>query len=108
MSSLAFLPKSMRKTDSKAVTPMLRPISTSSRFVIDKLSTNAAIALCSACKPRFHYRHHRYVPATRWGFLIGDCDGCKKYTRDQILFIHEEFVSDSCGRIKSGQVYRPE
>lgn len=108
MSSLALLPKAMRQTDSNAIKPMLRPVSTTSRFVIDKLSSNAAIALCSACKHRFNYRFHRYTPATRWGLLIGDCDGCKKYTRDQVLFIHESFVANTNGRIMSGQCYSPE
>lgn len=108
MSALLHIPPHMRRTAGKSLDPMLRPISTTSRFVLDKLSSNAALALCSGCKHRFNYKFHRYVPATRWGLLIGDCDGCKKYTRDQVMFIHEEFVSNMNGRIMSGQIYRPE
>ncbi len=107
MSSLDLLPESMRRTDSKAFKYMERPASTSSRFVLEKISCHAGLALCSKCKHKFDFKKHNYVPTTRWGRVIGDCDGCKEYTKDQIFFIHELYVSDSGGRIKHGQVYRP-
>ena len=88
---------------------VLRPVGKPHGVWVDqKISCRNAIALCTACKHKFDAKRHNYVPATRWGLLVGKCDGCRKQTRDQILFIHESGVCDMNGRIKSGHVYTPE
>lgn len=83
-------------------------VTTSSAYLLPKLDLNQPLALCGMCKHKFNFKHHNYVPATRWGRLIGNCDSCRKHTTDQILFIHESFVADSGGKVMSGQVYSPE
>ncbi len=88
---------------------VLRPVGTPHGVWVDaKICNSNSIALCQACKHKFDPKRHNYIPTTRWGLLVGRCDGCRKQTRDQVLFIHESGVCDTNGRIRSGHVYTPE
>ena len=51
-----------------------------------------AIVLCWACSPKFNHRRAQYEHVTRFPVVQGKCDGCKKYTLQGKLFIHESTV----------------
>ena len=87
---------------------VVRPIGKPHGVWVDqKVSTQNAVALCRSCIHRFHARSHHYIAATRWGRMIGTCDGCREHTNDQTLFIHESGVCGTNGRVTSGTIYTP-
>ena len=87
---------------------VLRPAGTPHGVYVDqKVSCQNAVALCASCYHKFDYKRHHYIPAKRWGRMIGTCDGCREHTNDQTLFIHESSVAGPNGKVMSGTVYTP-
>ena len=88
---------------------MLRPVGKpAGSYVAGQLvECKNAIQLCPLCKNKFNAKTSKYIPATRWGRVVGPCDGCREVGRDLILFIHEAFVANTGGRIMNGHVYSP-
>jgi hypothetical protein len=84
------------------------PVTTSSAYLMHRVDMHQPVALCGVCRPKFHFKYHEYVPATRWGRLVGNCDCCKSFTNDQVMFVHEQFVANSGGKEMAGQIYTPE
>ena len=76
-------------------------------WVDGQVANRNAICLCRSCRFRFNAKRHNYIAATRWGNVIGKCDGCREHTTDQTLYIHESGVCDTNGMIRSGHVYTP-
>lgn len=50
------------------------------------------IVLCWACNPKFAHRRYHYEHVTRFPTVQGKCDGCKKYTLQGKMFVHESTV----------------
>ncbi len=94
-----------------AVAPVvaLRPIGmpTGSYVAGQLVECKNAIQLCLLCKNKFNAKTSRYTEASRWGQIVGNCDGCREFENGLTLYIHDEYVAGPNGRISSGHVYTP-
>jgi hypothetical protein len=76
---------------------------------IDELVCNqTAIVLCDLrCKSKFDHGAADYYMDRRFPYVSGKCDGCRETMIQCRLYIHNSFLSEPNGRIRSGQVWRP-
>ena len=78
-------------------------------WVSDLAERRKAIVLCDTpCQSKFYYKRAGYYRDGRYGArAVATCDGCKQFTTRGQLYLPEERLVDSSGRIGPGQVWSP-
>jgi hypothetical protein len=76
-------------------------------FIDDHVAQLLAIVLCWSCQHKFDHKAHNYYKDRRFPFVQGKCDDCARFQPRCAFYIHESFLGEANGRIKSGQCWTP-
>ncbi|KPK68175.1 hypothetical protein AMJ82_08925 [candidate division TA06 bacterium SM23_40] len=77
-------------------------------YIMDLVALRKAILLCWRCQPRFNHKRANYYKDERFPYVVGRCDGCRRFMSHQAkLYIHESFLGDPGGRLRAGQCWTP-
>ena len=71
----------------------------------DLAELQKAIILCFGCAHNFDHKRSHYYKDRKFPWVVGRCDGCRVFSPQAHLYIHESLLTGYKGRTRSGQVW---
>jgi len=76
-------------------------------YIMDLAGRRESIILCDACNHQFDHARAHYYKDRRFSPLTGICDACREHSQTAQFYIHESYLADPGGRVRSGQTWLP-